>query len=101
MDDGAREALWRAVKILPSDYADYGGQVERWADPARTYPDCSSGCRWARPLHDSVRGGQDLDWVVCAKVDGPRAGLLTWEHQAGEGCFEAGPELGDGGEPSV
>jgi len=28
-----QDALWKAVKILPTDYTDYGGEVERWKDP--------------------------------------------------------------------
>lgn len=40
---------------LPTDYTDYGGTIERWADPNDNYPDCSGGCRWAawlaHPFH--------------------------------------------------
>ena len=70
---------WSIVKVLPSDYKDYGGEVERWAD-GDDYPDCSCGCKWFWAL--------DADWGVCTKPDAPRAGLLTWEHQTGRGCFE-------------
>jgi len=28
------------------------------------------------------------DWGVCSKQGAPRAGLLTFEHQTGKGCFE-------------
>jgi hypothetical protein len=75
-----KDPLWQIVKILPTDYKDYGGEVERWQDPAKAYPDCSLGCRhwWAL----------DADWGVCRNPTGPRSGLLTWEHQAGEGCWE-------------
>jgi len=75
-----KDPLWKIVKILPTDYTDYGGGVERWRDPTKGYPDCSSGCRhwWAL----------DADWGVCKNPQSPRAGLLTWEHQAGEGCWE-------------
>jgi hypothetical protein len=31
-----------------------------------------------------------MDWGVCTNPRGPRKGLLTWEHQAGYGCFEEG-----------
>jgi hypothetical protein len=75
--------LWTVLKRLPSDYADYGGQVERWADAETNYPDCSSGCPWFEPLD----GDKGMDWGVCAKPGAPRQGLLTWEHQAGYGCF--------------
>jgi hypothetical protein len=74
------DPLWQVVKILPTDYADYGGKIERWSDPNQDYPDCSSGCRHWRAL--------DADWGVCINPNSPRAGLLTWEHQAGIGCWE-------------
>jgi hypothetical protein len=75
-----KDPLWSIVKILPTDYADYGGEVERWQDANKAYPDCSSGCRhfWAL----------DADWGVCKNPKSPRGGLLTFEHQAGEGCWE-------------
>jgi len=75
-----KDPLWQIVKILPTDYTDYGGEVERWQDPSKGYLDCSSCCRhwWAL----------DSDWGVCKNPRSPRAGLLTWEHQAGEGCWE-------------
>lgn len=75
---------WDIVKILPTDYSDYGGKVERWADSNMDYPDCSSGCRWWIPL-DGLLG---QDWGVCTNKRSPRAGLLTWEHQAGKNCFQ-------------
>jgi hypothetical protein len=68
---------------LPTDYRDYGGEVERWADDKLAYPDCSCGCRHFAALE----GKLGADWGVCAKQDGPRFGLLTFEHQAGFGCF--------------
>ena len=75
---------WSIVKVLPTDYTDYGGEVERWADETGDYPDCGSSCRWFAPL----AGGLGMDWGVCANPNAPRAGLLTWEHQTGRGCFE-------------
>ena len=63
------DPLWFVLKRLPSDYADYGGDIVRWADPNLDYPDCSSGCRHWRAL--------DTDWGVCANPDSPRAGLLS------------------------
>jgi hypothetical protein len=48
------------------------------------YPDCSNGCCYFKPL----KGKDGDDWGVCANPNGPRAGLLTWEHQAGLNCFE-------------
>jgi hypothetical protein len=76
--------LFTCLKVLPTDYDSYGGQIARWADPEGDYPDCSAGCRFFVPIGDEYR----YDWGVCAKPGAPRAGLLTWEHQAGFGCFE-------------
>jgi hypothetical protein len=76
--------LFECLKILPTDYSDYGGEIKRWQDPQLGYPDCSSGCKFFVPLKEP----NDLDWGVCSKKGAPRAGLLTWEHQAGYGCFE-------------
>jgi hypothetical protein len=71
------------MKVLPTDYADRGGTIER-GHGDETYPDCSSGCRWAVWL-----GGPFADdWCVCANPKSPRLGLLTFEHQTGYGCFE-------------
>lgn len=83
--------LRAVVKALPGDYTDYGGTIERWADPAAAYPDCSCGCRWAVPLGGTL----GYDWLVCARPDGPRAGLLTFEHQAGKLCFTPDPATSD------
>lgn len=74
---------WNIVKRLPTDYTDYGGEVERWAD-GDNYPDCSCGCKWFLPLD----GDLGYDWGVCGNPNAPRAGLLTFEHQTGRGCFE-------------
>ena len=76
--------LFKCLKILPTDYEEYGGEVKRWADPALAYPDCSAGCRHFFKLE----GGLGNDWGVCGNPESPRAGMLTWEHQAGHGCFE-------------
>jgi hypothetical protein len=75
-----QRAIWDVVKILPTDYKEYGGAVERWQDTTKDYPDCSSGCRYYWRL--------DGDWGVCTNPRSARAGLLTWEHQAGHLCFE-------------
>ena len=80
--------LWQVVRVLPTDYSDYGGMVERWADETLDYPDCSSGCKYWRPLHDLERDSADGDWGVCLNKNSLRAGLLTWEHQTGRDCFE-------------
>jgi hypothetical protein len=78
---------WNIVKVLPTDYTDYGGEIERWKD-SNDYPDCSSGCRYFLPLE----GELGADWGVCSKQSAPRAGLLTFEHQTGRGCFEYGDD---------
>jgi hypothetical protein len=74
------EINWAVVKRLPTDYTEYGGTIKRWENPDEDYPDCASGCYWWKPL--------DSDWGVCNNVNSPRAGLLTFEHQTGKGCFE-------------
>jgi hypothetical protein len=83
-----RDPLWDILTKLPSDYKDYGGDIERWKYIDVNYPDCSSGCKHWRPLWDEPNEYADADWGICSKKDSPRAGLLTWEHQAGFGCFE-------------
>jgi len=70
---------WQSVKTLESDYSDYGGNIVRW-ETNDNYPDCSCGCKYFWKL--------DSDWGVCLKQQTPRAGLLTFEHQAGYQCFE-------------
>lgn len=82
--------LWQVVKILPTDYKDYGGEVERWTDPEVHYPDCSAGCYFYRRLAGVSELNWDADWGVCTSTTSPRAGLLTWEHQAGQNCFKPG-----------
>lgn len=80
--------MWNVVKILPTDYKDYGGNIERWADDNVAYPDCSTGCVHYRRLSSQHEHSiEDADWGVCVNVQSPRAGLLTWEHQAGQHCF--------------
>jgi hypothetical protein len=83
------DTKWQILKRLPSDYKDYGGEVERWGDDTLDYPDCSSGCKHFAPLHDFDIVGHDLDWGVCMNIKASRAGLLTWEHQSGFECFES------------
>ena len=74
--------LRKIVKALPSDYTDYGGSVERWKDDD-DYPDCSCGCKFFAPLD----GKLGADWGVCTNPNGPRCGMLTFEHQTGRGCY--------------
>ena len=84
-----KDPKWDILKRLPTDYRDYGGQVERWKHIDISYPDCSSGCKWFVSLHDPKYDGQDADWGVCTNPNSARAGLLTYEHQAGFKCFES------------
>lgn len=78
--------------VLPSDYTDYGGQVARWSNDDESYPDCSCGCKWMARLWDSnpIIDHCDADFGVCMNPNGPRYGLLTFEHMAGFKCFEHG-----------
>ena len=79
--------LLTIMEILPTDYSDYGGSVERWSDPNQSYPDCSCGCKWAAWLE----GDLSSDWCVCTNKRSPRSGLLTFEHLAGFDSFEPDP----------
>lgn len=79
------EHLLKIVKKLPTDYQPWG-EIKRWKDENKSYPDCSGGCKHFFELE----GELGYDWGVCAKKDSPRAGLLTFEHQAGLDCFEQG-----------
>ena len=77
------EALLAQMKTLPTDYTGYGcGAVERWKD-GDDYPDCSEGCKF----YAELKGSLGYDWGVCTNPASPRSGLLTFEHQAGKGCF--------------
>jgi len=78
-----KHELNKVLKILLTDYTEYGGEVKRWEDPNRTYPDCSNGCKFFVPLNEDLGN----NWGVCSNPQSPRAGLLTWEHQAGLDCF--------------
>lgn len=85
---GVHSALLKVLKILPTDYEEYGGEIKRWSDPEKDYPDCSRGCKHFVPLEGELK----YDWGVCAKPNSPRSGLLTWEHQTGVDCFEPTPD---------
>ena len=80
--------LFTVLRILPTDYTDYGGKVVRWENENESYPDCSCGCKWAAWLADPFQ----YDWCVCTKPGAPRCGLLTFEHMTGRGCFEDADE---------
>jgi hypothetical protein len=76
--------LLKIMRILPTDYTDYGGSVVRWETADESYPDCSCGCKWALWLDKPFQS----DWCVCTKPGAPRSGLLTFEHMTGRGCFD-------------
>lgn len=76
--------LLKIVKRDPNDYSPFG-DVERWKDENKAYPDCSCGCKFAIQL----KGKLGSDWVVCTNPKSHRCGLLTFEHQAGVDCFKA------------
>ena len=76
---GPRDLLARVCRRIPSDFKPYGNRERNGED------DCSCSCRhYAR-----FRGDIGQDWGVCLNAEGPRAGLITFEHQ---GCthFESG-----------
>ena len=75
--------LIEVVEKLPSDYKPWG-QVERWEDSNKNYPDCSMGCKYANWLEGDLKS----DWCICVNSNSPRFGKLTFEHQAGLDCYE-------------
>ena len=64
--------LFACLRVLPTDYDAYGGEVKRWSDPDVDYPDCSGGCKFFVPLADELR----YDWGVCSKPGGRVRGSL-------------------------
>lgn len=85
------DRLWEACQSLNEDYDPWGKNV-RWDDPARAYPDCSSGCRHYYVLEDRDDQLISMDWGVCANPQSHRKGLLTFEHQ---GCERYEAEADD------
>lgn len=77
------ELMFVVVRLL-SDYKPFGN-VERWADKDKNYPDCSMGCKHFKTLS----GELGADWGVCTNRKAKRFGFLTFEHQAGFDCFES------------
>lgn len=75
--------LMHVVVKLSSDYYPHG-LVDRWKDENQAYPDCSSGCKH----YIRLTGELGHDWGVCINKNSNRFGTLTFEHQAGERCFE-------------
>jgi hypothetical protein len=78
--------LWNVVKILPTDYSEYGGQIKRSEEVEGYYPDCSSDCKYFIQLYDKKTATYFSDWGICSNFKSPRKGLLTWKYQAGLGC---------------
>ena len=76
------ELMFNVVK-LSSDYKPFG-KVERWENENEEYPDCSMGCKHYRKLE----GELGFDWGVCVNRNSKRFAFLTFEHQAGKGCYE-------------
>ena len=77
--------LFNVLKKLPTDYKDYGGKIDRWGSHAEDYlPDCSS-CKF----HVALEPPFSADWGVCTNPHAKRAGMLTFEHQAGAKCHSS------------
>jgi hypothetical protein len=77
-----RVSVHRVLKVLPTDWHPIGFMHR--GENGGEWGDCSCGCRWWLPMAPPLSS----DWGVCCNPDGPRAGLLTFEHQGGYRCFE-------------
>lgn len=82
------QSLLEVCKILDTDYSEYGGKIRRNNDPDYYYSDCGSGCKYFISLYNEKYRDADIDFGVCTNKKSKRCGLLTYEHQAGYGCFE-------------
>ena len=78
--------LQKILRKRSTDYTPWG-KVKRWENPNDNYPDCSCGCKHFKPLYNE-KTKIDCDYGVCTNPNSARCGLLTFEHQAGKGCFE-------------
>jgi len=78
--------LQTVLRKRATDYLPWG-KVKRWENEKEDYPDCSMGCKHFKPLYNA-KTTVDCDFGVCTNSKSPRCGLLTFEHQAGKGCFE-------------
>ncbi len=76
------DQLTSGLRKLPEDYEPWGKE-RRWADPDKSYPDCSCGCKFFYELKNRGEEHLGMDWGVCGNPASHRAGLLTFEHQ---GC---------------
>jgi hypothetical protein len=68
------EQLFEVTKRMPTDFQPYGQRSRISNGP--TQPDCSGNCRFFKRLAD----GAGFDWGACVNPQGPRVGLLTYEH---------------------
>jgi len=73
VSDLIHKRCWRAANPSAKKYQKDGGWTFRTGKP-----DCSLGCKWFAPLKEA-----EYDWGVCLCSNGPRAGMLTFEHM---GC---------------
>lgn len=81
------DRLMAATQERDGDYQPWG-KVERWSDPNKNYPDCSTGCKHFYKLAARNKELLGMDWGVCGNPLSHRCGLLTFEHQ---GCERAEP----------
>lgn len=73
MIDLIHKRCWRVANPSAKEFAKDGGWTARTGKP-----DCSTGCKWFAPLKEA-----EYDWGVCLCQNGPRSGMLTFEHM---GC---------------
>lgn len=89
MKSNKDDSLIHLCPIFDTDYIEYGGRISKWSDPNYDYADCSCGCKYFIPLYDEKYKEANLDFGVCTNKKSKRCGSLTFEHQAGFGCFQA------------
>jgi hypothetical protein len=68
------------VIVLPTDYTEFGGEIDRYRFIDVSCSDCTN-CLFFETLASAN------EWGICAKPDSNRAGLLTHANQAGFKCF--------------
>ena len=72
-ENSIHKRCWRVANPSAKEYMKDGGWTARTGKP-----DCSWGCKWFAPLKEA-----EYDWGVCLCPNGPRSGMLTFEHM---GC---------------
>lgn len=87
MKEDSNKRIFKIIQVLPTDYATYGGEIERWQKEDEAYPDCSCHCRYFIRL-EHVQFSANPDFGVCMNQHSARAGMLTFEHQAGYHCYD-------------